>query len=692
MSYTAISDFKYGQDRRRPQSSGVPGTLWILKNAFISRGGDVVRAKKFDLTFELPAGTFGAFSAARQLYTFGSGSTPSGMPVGVRHQQLAAPSTPDMVATLDAKNFSGKIYAIAEYDDGNIYHFYDGTRVSAWDTLADAAASYDSVARRLASRIDAQSAYKAKAFGPVVEITAAVPGTAFTISASATDTDADSSAPTAVAASVQANVAAVAEVRAEGTVTISGGSQSAGVNRITSVTVDGDEILLAAVDWVDSNISTANALAVAINNNSFDSGYTASADSNVVTIQAAVGTGATPNGNVVASTTGGNVTTVDSDMAGGVAKVDAVAQVNKVTIGGTTFDSTDLWKITLDGDDYQTTGRASATGTFAFVHKKRVWSGVGPIVNGSKLTDPTDWSDADASSGAVTLSIADEVEGADDVVTMALYEGNVAIFARNAIVVYDLPADASSIAIVQPLGNTGTLAPRSVVSYGANDVFYLDETGVRSVRTRDAVQSAYASDVGSAIDPFIQDLLAGISDDIEAKASAVIEAVDGRYLLAVGQYIVALSQFPSSKIVAWSYIDFGSTISDLVRVDRTVYLRSGDNIYTYGGVDGTVYPDDGEFPITVETPFISAKDPAAQKELQGFDFAAENTWRLQVLVDPNNTAFYVDGGYLNGTTYNRDALKLVGETSHFALRLTCSRAGFASLSSTAVHHSFGEKQ
>lgn len=691
MSYTAISDFKYGMDRRRPQSSGVPGTLWELKNAVISRGGDIERAKKLVPTYVLPAGTFGAFSVRRQLYVFGSGNTPAGMPVGVRYQQLAAPGAPAMIGILDAKGPSGKVYAIAAYNDGNIYHFYDGARVTAWDAVADAAAGYDTVAARLAAMIDAQTAYKAKVFGPVVEITAATPGTGFTIAASATD-GGTTSTPTAVVANVQPNVAAVAEVRATGTVTITSGSASAGVNTVSSLTINGVQALAAPVDWVDSNDGTANALAVAINDNSFASGYTASAAGAVVTVQAAVGTGATPNGFVVDSTATGNVTTTDANLAGGVTRVAATAQVDTVTIGGATFDSVDLWKITLDGTDFKTTGRASATGTAAFVHKKRVWSCAGPIVKGSKLADPTDWSDVDASSGAVTLSVSDEVDGADYIVGFARYEGNVAIFARNAIVIYDLAADASTISIVQTLDNTGTLAPRSIVSYGANDVFYLDETGIRSLRTRNAVQSAYASDVGSAIDTFIQSLLEQVGDDVSSKAAAVIEAKDGRYMLALGQYIVVLSQFPSSKIVAWSYIDFGSAISDMIRVERNVCARSGDTIYVYGGQSGHVYPDADEFEIEATTPFLSARDPAAMKQIEGFDQAAENVWKIELLLDPNNTEHYSEMGYLNGTTYNKDAIKGVGRTALFALRMTCSAAGFASLSSTAVHHQIGEKQ
>lgn len=690
MAYTAISDFKYGLDRRRPQTSGVPGTLWTLRNAVITRGGDIERMKKFVSTYSLPAGTLGGFSVRGQVFVFGHATTPSGMPTGVRYQQLAAPSTPALIEVLDAKGFGGNVYAIAAYDDGNIYHFYKGSRVTAWDGLADAAASFDTVAARLARLIDGQSAYKAIAFGNVVEITAAVAGTDFTLATSTTD-NGSGSTPTAVAATVQANVVAVAEVRASATVTITGGTADAGTNTISSLTVDGTQLLDSAVDWSGSNSDTANALAVAINNFSATSSYTASAVGAVVTIQAAVGAGAAPNGDAVVVTTAGDVTASKTDMAGGVAAVAAVAKVATVTIGGGTIDPVDLWQVTLDSVDYRTTGRASATGTMAFVHRSRVYSLANSLIRFCKINDPTDWTDTNASSGAGFINVSNEVEGATDLYAMAKYEQYVAVFGRNATVIYDLPADAEGNTIVQPLDNTGTLAHRSVVAYGANDVFYLDETGVRSLRTRDAIQSAYASDVGSAADPFVQDVLREVGDAAASLSSAVIEAADGRYMLAVGRYVLVLSQFPASKIVAWSYFDFGEEIDSLFRVNRTVYLRAGDTIYVYGGTDGQTYPGADEFEPYAETPFISAKDPAGIKMLEGFDMAAENAWRVDVLPDPNNPAYHIPVGVIPGTTYPREMIKLPGRTSHYALRMQCSAAGRATLSSTAVHHSAEEK-
>jgi hypothetical protein len=109
MAYTVISDFKYGLDRRRPQSSGVPGTLWVAKNCVVTRGGDIERVKDFVKVFDLPAGkTTGFFSVKGQRYVFGHEATPTGMPAGVIYQRLQAPSGAALTRVLDAKGYDGR--------------------------------------------------------------------------------------------------------------------------------------------------------------------------------------------------------------------------------------------------------------------------------------------------------------------------------------------------------------------------------------------------------------------------------------------------------------------------------------------------------------------------------------------------------------------------------------------------------
>lgn len=684
MAYLVVENLRFGMDRRRKRVSGVPGTLWTLKNGIISRGGDAVRAKKFVSKYTLPANTHGLCAVKGQLYVFGSIAAPT-MPASVQYQRLQGVGAEAMVRVLDAKPFDGLVYAVAEFDDGSIYHYYDGTRVSSWDTIADAASSYKAVAERLAGKINGNSAVTAEVAGAVIYLTAKTAGTAFTLATATTDGGGVTS-PTAVDAAVTANVAAVAEVRATGTVTVTGGSLGTG-NEITSLTVNGVELLAAPVRWVLSNDSTANSLANAILSNTSASGYTASAAGGVVTIRAATGTGTTPNGYVVAATVSGSVTVTTADMAGGVAAVTAVAQVSKVTIAGGSFDAADTWTITVNGTDYKSTGRAAGMGTSVFVFKGRIYSTAGSLVRYCVLDDATDWATTTTpEDDAGNINISTDTEGPQQLVAMAHYNGAAAVFADEAVPVYSLNADATTNQISDTVTNTGLLAARAAVPFGNTDLFYLDQSGVRSLRSREGYDAAFVGDVGSAIDEFVQGLIAAATGDMVARAVGVIEPLDGRYMLALGSYILVLSYFPSSKITAWSYLDPGFSVTDLVRARRRLYARAGDTIYLYGGDANATYPDDTELPMTLEFPFMAANDPAGLKNLTAFDMAGENDWEVDILVDPNDETAIVQAGVVNRITYNGGEITIPGQCSHFALNMTCSRAGDASVSSLAIHY------
>jgi len=801
MPYLHVADFKYGLDRRRKRVVGVPGTLWTLKNAHISRGGDIERAKKFSSTYTLPALTHGMAAAKGQLFVFGNTDLAASMPLGIQYQRLQHPSGAAMSRVLDAKGFDGQLYVIAEYADGNIGHFYNAARVTDWDALADANSDLTTLAEYMAAKIDQDAAVTASSFGATVTVTAKVPGTAFSIAKSTTDTGvkgvgsinitAGTSNPgtnkvntvtvggvdilgaavdwvtshaataTAVAAQItsntsspnytatasgatvtitavatgaasngavggtvggdvtlgtvaggtavdvvggntndqditltaeQANVAAVTEVRATGSVEITGGTSDPGVSNITSVTVNSVEMLGVSVDWVLSNSATATALAAEINNNTSTHGYNASAASAVVTIQAAVGSGTTPNGYVVASTVAGDVTKTDTNMASGVAAVTAVAQVHSALLSGT-FDPQDVFTITINSVDYKATGRGAGMGTALFVYKKRVWSVANSLFFYCKLNDASDWSDASASSGAGFINMSNESEGTERLTGAASYEGKSAIFSRQTTRIYELAADATEITVIQPLENTGTIAPRSVVPYGNNDVFYLDTTGVRSLRARDASGSAYVADVGSAIDPFVREQIDAVVEDTVGRAVGVLEPTEGRYMLALGDIILSLSYFPGSKITAWSYYDPGFAVLDFAKVRGRVYARGDDDtIYLYGGADNATYPAADEQIVVVETPFMSAQTPATRKHEFGFDAALVNDWDIDMLVNPDDESQVVDIGVLNETTYHRESIKMPGRTAMIAFKLTCSAAGNASFSSMALHYKGDEAQ
>jgi len=107
--------------------------------------------------------------------------------------------------------------------------------------------------------------------------------------------------------------ARTAEVLATGSVTLTGGASGS----LNTLTVNSVDILGGAVPYNTSLTQTAADIATQINRNKSNVEYTATSSGAVVTIKALPGTGASPNGFVVASTTT-TLTKTDANLAGGV--------------------------------------------------------------------------------------------------------------------------------------------------------------------------------------------------------------------------------------------------------------------------------------------------------------------------------------------------------------------------------------
>lgn len=676
MAYLSIQDFKYGMDRRRERVAGTPGTLWTLENAHITRGGDIERCKKLVEVYSLPAGTRYVYSINRQLYVFGSADLAASMPLGVRYQRLQSPTGGALTAIVDICGFTGKLYVIADFDDGERFHFYNGVRVEDWDDLAAAGSDYTTLAQFMAERLSAIAAVSTKASDNVIEIRARVPGTAFSISGGHTD-GGGTADETITVATPQPNVAAVSEVLATATITVTGGADGF----VNSATLGAQDLIASPVQWSATNPATAIRLAQAINSRAAITGYSASALGAVVTISALPGTGATPNGTVLAVSTSGDIdVTASGTMAGGVAAVAAVAQISTVTFGGT-YEAEDAFSVTINGTVSKATGRASGMGRSCNVFYKRVWSPANSLWRYSKLADASDWTDATAGF----LNVAEDASGNLNLTIAERYQNFVAVYSEDNTVLYTLDTDPDNFAQYMVLDNTSTVAPGSVTRYGNNDVFHLDPTGVRSLRALNASNAPFVSDVGNAVDTFVLDYLDTLTEKQRRAAVSAIEPRDGRYLLAVGDRIFVLSFFPGAKISAWSYYSPGFEVEAFARVGRQLYLRAGDKIYLYGGADGQTYPDEGELPVTVELPFLSAGSPATKKGLDGFDAAFTNEWTVDALIDANNEGKEIHVGKIRNKTYQAGDISLPGQAPLVALKFYCDRGGRATISMAQIH-------
>lgn len=375
---------------------------------------------------------------------------------------------------------------------------------------------------------------------------------------------------------------------------------------------------------------------------------------------------------------------VASHMQGGVDEILGLPQISEVTIGGTP-EVGDRYTISLGTDtnrrNYGAGGNPTPPGEFALSFKSKVYAVGSSLLFFSDIDDPGSWNADD--TGAGFINMANQAAGSEKLVSLATYFDRLAIFSRRAVQIWFVDVDPGGNTQLQVLNNTGTLAPKSVVSFGDTDVFYLSDSGVRSLRARDSSNAAFVSDIGNPIDTLIRERFDELDQETVAAAVAVIEPVDGRYWLAIGDRMYVFSFFPASKISAWTTYELGFTPTEMVAQNDKVYVRDTDgNIYVYGGEDGQTY-DDCEVSITL--PFMDGGDPAAFKSFYGLDLACTGTWQVQAAFDPELPAVKETVAIVNKTTYNDQSVVMAGRSSHMALTLTNQADGPALISHVAVH-------
>ena len=335
-----------------------------------------------------------------------------------------------------------------------------------------------------------------------------------------------------------------------------------------------------------------------------------------------------------------------------------------------------------DEDDEQTPSapRPYSPGTFVRAYKRKMIGVGGNFVYMSGIDQPTQWTpDAD---GADIRDMMNQTGGNAYMEGMAEYQQYVAFFGREQIQVWFIDPDPAKDQLVQTLQSIGTTAPKSVVQYGSGDVFFLANSGIRSLRARDSSNSAYAMDVGHAIDELVKERRAEMPDS--AKVIGLMEPEDGRLWMILGGEIFVLSYFTSSKINAWTRYETGIDIVDAGRNSDRAFVRDADTIYAYGGLDGTEYD---ATPARVRTPYLNANAPGTFKMLEAVDIACQGTWQVRGFFDPTMPDVSDQLATVSKSTHSMQRIAVAGEVTHFSIQAVSQGAGYARLGSLAVHYS-----
>lgn len=648
MSYLEIKNFKAGLERRQSELTTNPGALYVGENAHITQGGEFERRKAFVLQGALPravalgGGTvagdtngdtlnaYGLQSTAAGLLCFGSSDstrntvasgTPYNFPTGVTYQRLqhwteagsgyvlGGHNHPAMTGVTCSCAFDGKAFVVSSFGAGDVTLAVPASKQMHFDGTAVNQYSYGTMwigggnnglygSYSLYTVINTLSGYSAAFVGDAANSVDISGPSTQTIALTPSDTDgtvtllANSSIPqSAAVAAVSAKTIVDITVWVTGTRTltiIDGIAGSTPICPATAASVAGSLALFVI------------AVVKAINNGG--SGYTATwsviasgtALSYRITIVAPLSYGATTlTPTITVSAGSGTITTsAAAPFSGGTSAIAGNAVPGRVSFTATTWTVGATWTVvmTANGISY-TLGAGNINGlspTYCMAVGNKVYFTVGNQFFFSKIQDATKWEDQDTGAGFITVK--DRFSDPQSLVALATYQGKLAAFSRWATQIWTIDADPANYSQGQSLQNIGTLAALSVQSLGDLDVLFLSDTGVRSLRVRDASNNAIISDVGSPIDELVQaNLIAGSNN---SSACSVVEPLSNRYWLFLNDTIYVFSYYPTNKVLAWStylpqYDVTGAAISASANYAASVVTYAGLTIgqvykFTFG--------------------------------------------------------------------------------------------------------------
>ena len=195
-------------------------------------------------------------------------------------------------------------------------------------------------------------------------------------------------------------------------------------------------------------------------------------------------------------------------------------------------------------------------GTFSFTFNQKVYLLAGPTAYFSAIAQPTILDDpSTAGNGFITMS--DFYSSPESLIACAPYQGKLLFASRRYVQIWATDPDPANYAITQTLPNIGTFAGLSVQPVGDMDVYMAYDSGVRSVRVRDASNNAIIADIGTPIDAILQPLFNSLTDAQKATCCGIVDPSANRYLLYVPNpdgsvgTIFTFSYFTSSSIAAW---------------------------------------------------------------------------------------------------------------------------------------------
>lgn len=439
--------------------------------------------------------------------------------------------------------------------------------------------------------------------------------------------------------------------------------QSGAAGAVTSVKVNGVEILNVTVNWTTSNTATAAAVAAQINAYGSTPEYTATNVGATVVVLAAASDGATPNGFVIEVTTsGGLVVSTPTGLANGVAVTDT-----------------------------------PTPGDFVKTHKTKMYALSGSVTLFSSIDGPAFWNTEYDGAGFVDLAATRA--GAEDLTGCEEFFDKLAIFGHKQIQVWSMFADDLNNNLEQTIDNAGTLSPKTIRKFRDNEIAYLDPyRGACSLRRASDYNTDGALDeLGAPLWPELgapaaqglsgnlREHMAGLTAAQIAAAASVIEPSTGRYMCAIGERVYVLSSFRAQGVEGWTvFLTPGMEITDWIVLNGRVYARAGNAIYLYGGPDDTSYPEANVGRIRL--PSLRTDRAQRVKHFQRANFVLEGEWEAWVYANRDDTTGRRVAVIADQTLDNTGGVPLAESDTNPVLEMRRVGSGYARICTVIVDY------
>lgn len=238
---------------------------------------------------------------------------------------------------------------------------------------------------------------------------------------------------------------------------------------------------------------------------------------------------------------------------------------------------------------------------------------------------PRDWTTA---ADAGFLPVGRNAPGTVDPTALGFFQNNLAVYFNDSMQLWTIDPDPDLNALTQAVPNIGTRYPQTPLTVG-QDQFFLTDSGFRSVGILSDTGNFQDNDVGNAIDVLVQAELAPAN---RPKAVWYNNLGQAWFIFTTYAWVYTFSR--SGKISAWSRYEVPFAIDAAAVYSGTLYLRSGDVVYT---LSTSAYQDNTTPPeCRIELPYLDFKAPAQLKMITGIDAVMIGSAQVQFRFDPND--------------------------------------------------------